>query len=342
MATPTVDSPVNAGDLATTQSLVNLVFDKLKELGGDEEPSRLFPQGISALELEINVGADANAGFRLALKLEESAATTFVAAPEDSDQDDTGISFNTRGHHIIALIAMHDLEQNAPDIAAKVQQILDAGERTLLEAAVFADEIRNQRPETKPFHFVDIPFKAGGPANPPLPTAPHVLSKIPEFTQALQNAGNAQERVDALSWLIHLFGDVHQPLHCIERTNSFHPSGDRGGNSFRLKGSPNNLHSLWDSSVNVQANLGEEEVAAQILETHSRASLAADLGVEDPEQWARAGFKLAKQHAYAPLTENPQHPPKPSSAYVKNMQKVGRRQAALAGYRLADRLRAIL
>ena len=51
-------------------------------------------------------------------------------------------------------------------VAQRVQQILDDGDRLLTEAAIFPDVIRNDQPETKPFHFIDIPFRDGGPANP--------------------------------------------------------------------------------------------------------------------------------------------------------------------------------
>jgi len=202
--------------------------------------------------------------------------------------------------------------------------------------------IRNSQPLTKPFHFIDIPFKDGGAANPPLPQAPHVLSQIKERSDFFTNGGGtAQENVDALSWLIHMFGDVHQPLHCIEHISSLHPTGDRGGNSFRLKGSAQNLHHIWDSSVSPFQSADEDELALEIAAEHSRASLAADLQITDPEKWARASFRLAKQNAYT-IAENPQTPPKPSMTYLKKMEKIGRRQAALAAYRLADRLAAIL
>lgn len=77
------------------------------------------------------------------------------------------------------------------------------------------------------------------------------------------------------------------------------------------------------------------------MKVHSRDDLASDLEVTDVEKWARASFQLAKQFAYGPLVENPSSPPKPSPKYLAKAQKIGRRQAALAGYRLADRLHEI-
>jgi hypothetical protein len=98
---------------------------------------------------------------------------------------------------------------------------------------------------------------------------------------------------------------------------------------------------LWDSSVSFTAE-SEQEIADSILTEHSRDSLSHDLKVTDVEKWARHSFSLAKQHAYGPLVENPASPPKPSPAYLASALKIGRRQAALAGFRLADRLHALL
>jgi len=330
------------GETSSAQEITDAVFSKLKGLSS--EASNLFPDGIGSVELEIGLDREESSGFKLTLKVSGAAATgtvrAFAAVVEA--EDDSSVTFNAEGHKVIAHIAMNDLQSRVPAVAQKVQQILDDGDRLLTEAAIFPDVIRNDQPETKPFHFIDIPFRDGGPANPALPPAPHVLAKIDDFSTFFTGGGGtAEENVDALSWLIHLFGDVHQPLHCIEHISSLHPDGDRGGNSFRLKGSAKNLHSAWDSSVNVFESKDEEQLALDIAAIHTRQSLASDLQVTVMEQWARSSFKLAKRHAYS-IAENPQNPPKPSTAYLKNMEKIGKRQAALAGYRLADHLAAIL
>lgn len=55
----------------------------------------------------------------------------------------------------------------------------------------------------------------------------------------------------ALRLLIHFVGDMHQPLHSVERYSPEHPKGDNGGNSFKIatSGTYSNLHSLWDATV---------------------------------------------------------------------------------------------
>lgn len=328
---------------AAARDLLDSAFGRLRELGSGDEPSRLFPNGVASVDLEITLGSQEKSGFHLGLKIAGAPANTeqAVFTVVEAEDDEVSVLFNTEGHHVIALVAMLDLETNSATALQRVQEILEEGDRTVLEAATFPDDIRDQQPQTKPFHYIDIPLKEGGAVNPPLPAPPHVLSKIEDFTEFLKSGGgSAQEKVDALSWIFHMFGDVHQPLHCIERISELHPGGDRGGNSFRLRGRARNLHSLWDSSVNVLASIGEEDLANEILQEHSRDSLATDLAVTDTEKWARASFNLAKRHAYA-LEENPQNPPKPPMSYLRNMEKIGHRQAALGGYRLSDRLKEI-
>jgi hypothetical protein len=333
---------------STARELLDTAFSRLKDLGAGDEAAHLFPNGIESFDLEVGLDDEKKPGLQLALKITgastaQSDTASFVSASSrDQEDDEAGITFDASGHRIIALIAMRDLETRAPGSAAHVQQILDEGDRSVKEAAVFPDVIRNQQPETKPFHFIDIPLKDGGPINPPLPDPPHVLVKIDDFTNFLRSGqGDAQEKVDALSWLFHLFGDVHQPLHCIERINNLHPKGDRGGNAFLLKGASKNLHSAWDGSVNIfQPGKDEDELAGELMQLHTRASLANDLQVAEPEKWARASFSLAKKNAYS-LVEDPVNPPKPSQTYLKNMEKIGQKQAALAGYRLSDHLQSL-
>lgn len=329
------------GNSDATKGLIEAAFTQIALLGSAEQASRLFPEGLGMLELQVALGSETQRDVSLSLKIsgqQASAALPLVVAAADGDVEAT---FNAEGHHIVAFILQRDLEQNDAQTMQRVQDILDRGGRTLLKAATFPDDIRSAQPQTKPFHFIDIPLEQGGPANPPLPGAPNVITKIAEFTHQLQNGGSDQKKVDALSWLIHLFGDIHQPLHCAERISHLHPGGDAGGNSFRLSGNAENLHKLWDSSANF-GNGDQQAVADQIMQTFPRSELSADLEVTDVESWARASFALAKKFAYGPLHENPAHPPKPSAAYLRRAEEIGRRQAALAGYRLADRLREIL
>jgi hypothetical protein len=339
MATKAKQAPTRTEANAPAESLIEAVFAQVTQFW------TAAPNGTGPIEVE----AESGNGARVSVKIMAStgASAPGAAGVEDDAHilldGDVTATFNMDGHHVIALIAELDLKQHFPNTWKKVQKVLDDGGRDVLKAATFPDDIRFLHPETKPFHFVDIVLQDGGQMNPPVPPAPHVISKIAEFTATLKHGGTVQEMVDGLSWLIHLIGDIHQPLHCVTHVTPQHPApqGDRGGNSFKLKGTPNNLHSVWDSSVSFTPVPDEGALAQAIIQQHSRQQLAADLQVTDLEKWARSSYNLAKQFAYGPLHENPASPPKLTAAYLQQAEKIGRKQAALAGYRLADRLHEI-
>lgn len=60
------------------------------------------------------------------------------------------------------------------------------------------------------------------------------------------------ERALFARYLVHVIGDIHQPLHSVALFNETYPSGDRGGNSLKIKlldNTDQNLHSFWDSGA---------------------------------------------------------------------------------------------
>src|SRR5262245_58886270 len=74
------------------------------------------------------------------------------------------LAWGTEGHQIIAHIAAREL---TPAARVRVQELLGAdAERALVEVSTWADEVRPQRPETAPWHYVDIPI-----------TSPYVASR---------------------------------------------------------------------------------------------------------------------------------------------------------------------
>jgi hypothetical protein len=93
------------------------------------------------------------------------------------------------------------------------------------EIANWADQIRRERQSTAPWHFVDIPTtqpsfdeqRDGNHGN-------NVVHKLREFEKVLADKSKPKEqRAEALKFVVHFAGDIHQPLHCAERDH------DRGG-----------------------------------------------------------------------------------------------------------------
>jgi hypothetical protein len=78
--------------------------------------------------------------------------------------------------------------------------------------------------------------------------ADNVLTGLVYAHWVLQQSTDAEERAIALTWLLHLIGDIHQPLHTGALVSArLFPEGDRGGNQTRVNGS--NLHAVWDQAL---------------------------------------------------------------------------------------------
>jgi hypothetical protein len=88
----------------------------------------------------------------------------------------------------------------------------------------YSDHLRH-----KYWHFVDRPFSQDGTALED-PSTPNAQTQIAVFRAVLASDSPDELKSYDLSWLLHLVGDVHQPLHCTSRFSQGEPHGDAGGN----------------------------------------------------------------------------------------------------------------
>lgn len=187
------------------------------------------------------------------------------------------LAWGYEGHRIIANIAERCIE---PATARRVRVLLAVeNETTLADVANWADQIRGQRRNTAPWHFVDIPIypAPGTPAayDPArdCPGGNCVVAKIDEFAAELHDGGlPSRQRLEALKFLVHFVGDLHQPLHASN-------NNDRGGNAVRVRfnGSDTNLHAVWDNGIIDAATGGDERGYA--------LRLARSISPAELDQW---------------------------------------------------------
>jgi hypothetical protein len=249
------------------------------------------------------------------------------------------LAWGPDGHRIVADIAEARLTANAK---AAIAELLGGSEDTSLASiANWADKIRKERDETATWHYVDIPYEMSGfdPARDGH-SGNNVIAKIEEFANVL-NDRNAprQQRVEALKFLVHFIGDIHQPMHCVER------NGDKGGN-FRLVFFPGkreavNLHRIWDSDILklAMADQDDEKFAAALNDKITREQENAWTR-GNPTSWANEGHDLAVKVAYANIpTDGP--PPAISDQYLAAAEPVVQMQLSKAGVRLANLLNRI-
>ena len=230
----------------------------------------------------------------------------------------------------------------------------DPGEYFFMRASTWPDEIRRGgNPYDHPaWHYVDypltppdFPFVAG------LDPGDNILFGINESAKTLRDpAATPEQRAAALSWLIHLIGDLHQPLHCAELVTPEYPlpEGDRGGNKFYVAvgGNPINLHAFWDRLPGmIFSPPFAVQSAERIQRTYPPTALALpELAKDkDPVAWSLEGRTIAIDDAYLrgklPGTTDPKAVPPPlPPEYLSKGKVISDQRLALAGYRLGEML----
>jgi S1/P1 Nuclease len=230
--------------------------------------------------------------------------------------------WGNEGHRIIADVAWDHLSDATRE---RLRQFL--GDNDLASISTWADDIRSARPETGPWHYVDIPSDSGGYKAKDCPGDNCVVAKITQFARVLGDPEQPYAaRSEALKYLVHFVGDASQPFHTM--------ADARGGNDLPVIffdatecfDRPCNLHSVWDIELILHAGLREHRYASElekmIAEDHLRA------GSADPVAWANDSLQLAKQAWVQPQTNI-------DEAYYVRERPVVDRQLALAGLRLA-------
>src|SRR5262249_17339451 len=237
-------------------------------------------------------------------------------------------AWGPEGHVVVATVAEDRLSPKARQAARKI--LLGA---PLATAALFADEYRVTHPETSRWHFVDIPFEATGfdeARDCQVQVVGDCIIHAIERAKAMimDPATKVFDRADALKYLVHFVGDLHQPFHAIERKLP-DGKGDEGGNKVDVMffGEKTNLHALWDSGLILHTATAEDyaqhlkqDVLAAMPESEWRNGTLIDWAVE-----SHAAAKLAYVDDNAVLGQ----------AYLDANIGVVDRRLALAGARLA-------
>jgi hypothetical protein len=194
----------------------------------------------------------------------------------------------------------------------------------------------------KYWHFVDLPYSAGAPGEPP--KTPNALTEIELLSQAIGTDEPEDLKSYDVVWLEHLVGDVHQPLHCTSRFTKNHPQGDAGGNFVAFCQTPckDELHAFWDGLLGDKPSIEEVTQTSERLVPNSNSRpVGADNA--DPRSWADDSFALAKSVVYVPpiSTDNDSNAtisPRPDASYKSQALTAAESQVVLAGYRLAQLL----
>jgi len=242
------------------------------------------------------------------------------------------------GHSIVAEIAQRRL---SPAAQAQIEQILGHNV-SLGSIASWADDNRDLFGKSFNWHFVDIPL-ANMDYDPArdcqdTPRGDCVINAIERNKQILGNPlFSSKDRLEALKYIVHFVGDIHQPLHTVKD----HVGGIQYPVTFfidpaKKKKEQTNLHAIWDSNL-IRTTVWDW--GAYVTRLEEQWLPGKDVGALSrgtPIQWALEAHKIAIDVAFtAPIDADL------GEDYLKLAQPMVDQQLALAGLRLARTLNEI-
>lgn len=217
-----------------------------------------------------------------------AAATALVATPLANDAIAT-LRWGGMGHRVIARVAVGRL---SPAAKREVRRLL--GRETLAKVSTWPDEVRRNRPATAPWHYVNIPIYDSVYRPERVCASGCIIAALEAQEAILADRSRPQaERAEALKWVVHLVGDLHQPLHVGDR-------GDRGGNDVRIRydNKPGNLHGLWDTGLLLATGQDEDELVTMVERRLRRRGDLAALTGGSVLEWAMESHAASREVVY--------------------------------------------
>lgn len=200
-------------------------------------------------------------------------------------------AWGAMGHRLIGQLAEEELTPVAREQVARL--LAPEPVPTLAGVASWADELRDNDPglgrRTTKWHYVNVdePACTYDAASDCAGDA-CVVGAIATQTAILGDRRRSDtERREALKFVVHFIGDVHQPLHASTR--------GKGGNEqqVRFDGRGTNLHSLWDSGLLNALRVDEDAHLRRLRLLPLVVPLQRDARVPDAKAWAEASCRIA-------------------------------------------------
>ena len=251
------------------------------------------------------------------------------------------LAWNALGHRLIAQIAYDHLIPAAKKQINFYNQSVNEvylPRLSFVNAAPWLDSARRvqrQQAGLRAIHYIDTPFSLD---KTPLvsPATPNALTAIARAQSVLDDPHSfAVDKGLSIRILLHVIGDLHQPLHAADQYSRRYPKGDLGGNRFRLGKNQiaNNLHAYWDRGggfllANKKVTNRDLRMMATLIEKKWPCKMDNAYLVVD--QWRAESFELAVNKVYFIASYQT-----PSWYYQRMVQKMTQQQIALAGCRVA-------
>ena len=199
------------------------------------------------------------------------------------------------GHSVVAELAQRHL---SPAAKTEVEHLLALDHtQSLADIASWPDEIRNDPKQqdlwkqTRAQHYID--FDGDCTYTPPrdCKNGQCVVEAIAHYTDVLSDRSQPdQARLQALKFVVHFIGDIHQPLHANYQQ-------DAGGNKYQVQfqGQGMNLHRVWDSGLLGTRNMDWKAYAA-MLDSEGFAPLPPPIAPYDnaAAEWAEESCQITR------------------------------------------------
>jgi len=259
-----------------------------------------------------------------------------------------GLAFGPQGHRTVGAIAGQLLTASA---RAEVERLLaddldrfgnPSGRHTLEAVSVWADELSGTTQARPRWHYDNEPVCGSASMALICPDGECASAQLQRLVGVLSDRhAPVRTRNEALKWVVHLVGDLHQPLHAADNR-------DRGGNEVRvvLAGvrtrGHETLHRAWDNDfvyLALGARSRQQPPAELDVLVREAQTLLGEAGVGDVPQWLSESNHLARNIAYAypgfACGAGPRSDIVLDEAYVARAAALTRERLLLGGARLA-------
>jgi hypothetical protein len=235
-------------------------------------------------------------------------------------------AWGNEGHRIVCEIAWRRLTPAARTFVRDIRE--GDSSPTFAQSCTWADGVRKTtHKHTRPYHFINIP---AGVSNPDMARDCADTAKrcspwaIQHYAEILADPSRERrERREALKFVGHFVGDLHQPLHAGR-------PGDEGGNKISVDffGESLSLHSVWDSGILRRGGIGMSDAAT--LEDEITDAQASAWSTTDLLAWTDESYDHCENTAYVLPAQN-----RIRSDYFTPALRISREQLQKAGVRLA-------
>ena len=252
--------------------------------------------------------------------------------------------WNALGHRLVAQIAVDQLPKYKVKQLNQLNHELDVvyPPISLVNSAIWPDLLKGYEVTWfDPYHYINLPFSDDHTKLPEVSGANAVDAVYKSLKIINSNRATGYDKGVSLRILMHVTGDLHQPLHAATRVSKKYPQGDKGGNLYYLRANSisNVLHGYWDKgggflSPAYPVNKSKLKQMARQLEAKWPCS-KAKLNL-NPSAWADESHKIAVNIAYS----IPEHT-SPDRIYQQKVKNISQQRIVLAGCRLGELLQRI-